>query len=93
MDKGEIVQVDTPRARRAHYDRIKGIFVIELTNGRDLMFPPGMWPGLSRVSDDELEFFEIIGDGTGVRWERHDVEISIPDFVRACAAQGDDFMG
>ena len=91
MNRGEIVPVDMPRARIAHYDRIKGIFVIDLIDGRDLMFPVRMWPGLSRLTDDEVEFFEIIHDGSAIRWERWDVEISIPDFARSVHASDNEF--
>lgn len=64
--------------------------MIEMTAGEDVMFPARMWPGLSRLSDDELDLFDLSEDGTTLRWHRYGLEYSVKnrsdnEFARLCA--------
>jgi hypothetical protein len=70
-----------PRARMARYDRRTGRVLVELTNGCSFAFPARRAQGLGRASDAELAQVEVLGLGFGLRWERLDVDLSVPGLL------------
>lgn len=70
-----------PRAKRARYDRKTGRVLVELTNGCSFAFPARRAQGLEEASDAELAEVEILGLGLGLRWERLDVDLSVPGLL------------
>jgi len=70
-----------PRARAAHYDRRTGRVHVELTNGCSFAFPARKAQGLENASDAELSRVELLGLGFGLRWDRLDVDLSVPGLL------------
>jgi len=70
-----------PRARAARYDRRNGRVHVELTNGCTFAFPARHAQGLAHATDAELAQVEILGLGLGLRWERLDVDLSVPGLL------------
>ena len=70
-----------PRARAARYDRRTGRIHVDLTNGCTFAFPARKAQGLERAADAELAQVEILGLGLGLRWERLDVDLSVPGLL------------
>jgi hypothetical protein len=67
-----------PRACAARYDPTTGRVHVDLTNGCTFAFPARDAQGLEDASDVELAQVEILGLGLGLRWERLDVDLSVP---------------
>lgn len=70
-----------PRARFVRYDRRTGRVRVELTNGCSFAFPARRAQGLQRASDRDLAQVEILGLGSGLHWERLDVDLSVPGLL------------
>jgi hypothetical protein len=77
----ELIPAGTARARWAHYDASIRLFVVGMNNGHKFKMAVSMYPGLNRLTDDEIKLFEIVKDGTAIRWERHDLEIKLPYYL------------
>jgi hypothetical protein len=69
------------RACAARYDRTTGRVHVDLTNGCTFAFPARDAQGLEDASDAELAHVEILGLGLGLRWERLDVDLSVPGLL------------
>lgn len=76
-ERGRMAARTEVRASQARYDRRGGKIVIALTNGCLFTFPPRLVQGLEAASDDEIAYVELLGIGSGLHWERLDVDISI----------------
>ena len=79
--RGEQSLRSEPRAKRARYDRKTGRVLVELTNGCSFAFPARHAEGLEDASDDTLAEVTILGLGLGLRWERLDVDLSVPGLL------------
>lgn len=80
-NEGEIVPAGTGRARWARYDPSLRFFVVGMNNGHKHKMYVFQYPGLKALTDDELERFEIVKDGTALRWAAHDLEIKLPSYL------------
>jgi len=56
-------------------------FTVLLDDGRTLSVPLTWFPRLLHASRDELENYELIGDGQGIHWEDLDEDISIEALI------------
>jgi hypothetical protein len=72
---------EEPRACGAHYDGATGRIVVELANGCSFAFPARKAQGLAEASDADLARIEILGQGSGLHWERLDVDLSVPGLL------------
>jgi hypothetical protein len=70
-----------PRAAAASYDRVSGRVRIDLTNGCAFEFPAGLAQGLEGAAADDLALVEVDPGGEGLRWERLDVDLSVPGLL------------
>ena len=77
LRRGAEARVGEHRAAAARFDREQGLVVVELANGCLFSFPPGLAQGLEGAGDDDLAAVEVLGAGTGLHWERLDVDLSV----------------
>jgi len=54
----------------------EAIFV-ELLDGRTISAPLVWFPRLSQASDEQLENWELLGDGEGIHWPDLDEDLSV----------------
>lgn len=71
-----------PRAKTARYDRASGRVEVELTNGCLFAFPVALAQGLRGAPAKDLEQVAIELEGEGLRWERLDADLLVPELLR-----------
>ncbi len=57
------------------------IVFIELTDGRQIGFPAARFKLLSKASDEQLKKVVLRANGTALRWEELDEDISVSGIV------------
>lgn len=80
--RSRIAAKTEPRARRASYDRHSGLVTIELTSGAFFGFPARASRWLRDASHEELADVEVSPGGDGLRWDRIDVDLSVPGLIQ-----------
>lgn len=60
------------------------IVFIELTDGRQIGFPAARFKLLSNANDQQLKQVELRANGTALRWEELDEDISVSGIVQGC---------
>lgn len=60
------------------------IVFIELTDGRQIGFPAARFKLLSNASDQQLKQVVLRANGTALRWEELDEDISVSGIVQGC---------
>ncbi len=60
------------------------IVFIELTDGRQIGFPAARFKLLSNASDQQLQQAKLRANGTALRWEELDEDISVSGIVQGC---------
>jgi hypothetical protein len=70
-----------PRAASASYDGGTGRVRIDLTNGCAFEFPAALAQGLEGAAADDLAHVEVYPGGEGLRWDRLDVDLSVPGLL------------
>lgn len=78
LARGAAARLSEPRAAAARYDSGPGRVVVELANGCTFAFPPRLAQGLEDATEDQLAGVEVLGAGSGLRWEALDVDLSVP---------------
>jgi Protein of unknown function (DUF2442) len=66
-----------PRATGVRYDHEAGRVIVDLANGCVFAFPPKLAQGLETATEEQLAQAEILGAGSGLHWERLDVDLSV----------------
>ena len=51
--------------------------IVELVDGRTISAPLVWFPKLSQASKEQLENWELLGDGEGIHWPDIDEDLSI----------------
>jgi hypothetical protein len=69
------------RAAHAKFDRASRRVVLELTNGYLFAFPVSAIPSLDDASDAQIAAVEIDPSGCALRWDRLDVDLSVPGLL------------
>jgi hypothetical protein len=69
------------RASSAKYDRVARRIVLELTNGYLFAFPVRSIPSLKAATGSQLAAVEIDPSGAALRWDRLDVDLSVPGLL------------
>ena len=60
------------------------IVFIELTDGRQIGFPSARFKLLRNASDEQLQQVSLRLNGTALRWEELDEDISVSGIVNGC---------
>ena len=74
-DEARPSEVATPRISdvRVSHDRI----VVDLTDGKTAFLPLREYPRLLGATEEQRDRWSLIGDGTGIRWDALDEELSL----------------
>jgi hypothetical protein len=80
-ERGQRALVEEPRAIAARYDRARERIVVELSRGCEFAFPPGLAEGLGGATEEDLSSIEVLGHGSGLRWDRLDIDLHIPSLL------------
>src|SRR6516162_1907848 len=70
-----------PRAVAAVYRPKRHALLIELTNGAAITLPVKLIANLKRATPEDVRAVEILGRGSGLHFERLDVDLSIPGLI------------
>jgi len=70
-----------PRAAVAAYRSQERALRIELTNGATITLPVKLIPSLKGARSKDLRAVEVLGRGSGLHWERLDLDLSVPGLV------------
>ena len=60
------------------------IVFIELTDGRQIGFPAARFKLLCNASEQQLKQVELRANGTALRWDELDEDISVSGIVQGC---------
>ncbi len=64
-----------PQAINIEYT--ESMLIIELADGRSISAPLVWFPRLSKASKEQLNNWQILGDGEGVHWPDIDEDLSV----------------
>jgi hypothetical protein len=78
---GRLAARTEPRAAKAKYLARDAALQIELTNGVMLRVPVKLIPSLRRVQARDIRTVEVLGRGSGLHWEKLDLDLSVPALV------------
>ena len=68
---------------QAHNIKCTGIsIIVELIDGRTISAPLVWFPRLSQASKEQLENWELLGDGEGIYWPDVDEDLSISGLLK-----------
>jgi hypothetical protein len=56
---------------------------VVLADGRRISVPLAWFPRLLRASPEQLENYELLGDGAGIHWPDLDEDLSVAGLLRA----------
>lgn len=79
--RGREYMASVPLAASVRYDIATRRIIIELTNGSTFIFPADLAQGLADATDDERAEIEVWGDGYALRWEKLDLDFTVPGLV------------
>lgn len=70
----------SPQAQQVSFT--ENDLVIELVDGRTISVPLVWFPRLASATREQLEHFEILGDGEGIHWPDIDEDLSVAGLLR-----------
>jgi Protein of unknown function (DUF2442) len=76
-ERGQRLADIVPHALTIRFDRKSERLIIDLTNGSTFAVPARMLQGLEHATPDQIEDFEISGDGYGLHWNALDADFTV----------------
>lgn len=70
------------RARQVITDKKLNLLVVLLNNGVLLKLPLNKYPRLKKATPQQLNKWELISEGIGVRWEELDEDLSVKGMIK-----------
>jgi len=64
-----------PSAQTVHFTETE--LVVDLTDGRTVSVPLSWFASLSNATKEQLNDFQIMGDGEGIHWPQLDEDVSV----------------
>ncbi len=61
---------------------------VELADGRRVSVPLAWFPRLLHASTEQLQNWQLLGDGEGISWPDIDEDLSVAGLLRGTAAPG-----
>ena len=80
-DRGEL-------ARSVAYDARRRRLVIELVSGVAIAIPVERVQCLASAKPAAIRAVQVTGNGSGLRWQALDADLSVPDLVAGCFGSG-----
>ena len=71
--------MENARAKKIWFDE-DNMWIL-LIDGRQLSIPKSFFPKFSQVSEDELNNFELSGNGIGIHWDSLDEDLYVPNLL------------
>jgi hypothetical protein len=90
--RGAAAAATEPRAASARYDAEREWIVIDLTNGSRFSFPYWFVEGLQEATPEQLAEIEVYPHGRGLRWDRLDIDLGVPELIAAGAYGSEKWM-
>ena len=56
--------------------------MVTLADGRRLAVPLAWFPTLAQATSEQLQNYELLGDGEGIRWPDLDEDLSVQGLLR-----------
>jgi len=60
----------------------KDEMTVALVDGRRISLPLAWFPRLASASPEQLDNFELLGDGEGIHWPDLDEDLSVAGFLK-----------
>ena len=79
--EGAKAAASEPRAISARYDAGMERVIVDLANGCQFVFPPGIVQGLASAPSGALAKVTVTPAGGGLYWEDLDVDLSVPNLA------------
>lgn len=79
--------MENARAKKIWFDE-DNMWIL-LIDGRQLSIPKSFFPKFSQVSEDELNNFELSGNGIGIHWDSLDEDLYVPNLLIEFPSQND----
>lgn len=73
------------RLQNLYVDKNLDLLVLILNNGKLLKTKISYFSSLNNASQNDLEAWNLIGQGIGVRWEKFDEDLSLKGFIKEAA--------
>ena len=64
-----------PAAERVSFSEDE--LIVALVDGRTIAVPIAWFPTLANATKEQLEDFELLGDGQGIHWPQLDEDLSV----------------
>ncbi|MBB4063354.1 DUF2442 domain-containing protein [Gellertiella hungarica] len=80
MERGVEADRAEPRASAVHYDDAGRRVQVALRNGCTFTFPVSLVAELAEAAQEDLKEVRVAGTGTGIRFPKLDVDLSVPGF-------------
>ncbi len=56
--------------------------IVSLVDGRKVIIPLVWFPRLANATKNQLEHYELLGDGEGIHWPEIDEDLSVSGLLR-----------
>lgn len=80
--RGQENMENSPKARKAHFDRKNKRLMIDLQNGVTILIPAKLIQIFQNASFDDIDDVEIVLNGLYLRWNRLDEDLSVSNLIK-----------
>lgn len=81
MARGEALARRAIRALAVCYDAERDDVILSLSDGETLTIARSLIQGLGEASKEDVSAVELLGDGSGLHWERLDMDFTVAGLV------------
>ncbi|HDY83832.1 MAG TPA: DUF2442 domain-containing protein [Halieaceae bacterium] len=77
---GTLTSKANPTAREVGFTATE--LVVSLTDGRTICVPLAWYARLAKASAEQLQDYELLGDGDGIHWPQLDEDLSVKGLLQ-----------
>jgi len=81
-------QINEPTADKVTINDVD--LVVALSDGRTLTVPLVWYESLAQATPEQLQDFELLGDGEGIHWPQLDEDLSVKGFLKGVQSVSED---